>query len=115
MGGRQLSQLDDLGVTHVTIFDDLFATNKARLREIATRFESAGLRSRIKSLAVNARADALDAETCDLLRALNVQIVGFGLESGSDRVLRYLKTQPRQCRCQPSGSSVRCVTTVCDQ
>lgn len=88
---RQMQAMAERGVNRIAVWDDLFAVNKHRLRRIAELFESAGLQRTILGMSVNARADCIDGETCDILRSMNVSFVGFGLESGSERVLRYLK------------------------
>ena len=88
---RQIAALAERGATHLLLVDELFAVRIHRLQEIATGFEGAGLRNRIKAIVVNARADVLTPEVCDLLRSMNVSRVMFGWESGCDRVLHYLK------------------------
>lgn len=116
---RQMQRLAEKGVDHLVIWDDLFTVNKRRLREIAEGFERAGLVSQIKQMAVQGRADVMDDEVCDCLRRMNVVKVSFGWESGSDRVVRYLKgghasvaendRSVRICRqhgLQPGGSFV---------
>jgi radical SAM superfamily enzyme YgiQ (UPF0313 family) len=88
---RQWNHLADLGVTHLQVYDDLFTVSKPRLREIATAFEAAGLRRKIQAMGAMSRANIIDDEICDLLKSMNFKIVSFGFESGSDRVLKYLK------------------------
>ncbi len=39
----------------------------------------------------NARVNLIDDEMCEILKKLNVKLVRFGFESGSERVLKYLK------------------------
>jgi hypothetical protein len=41
-----------------------------------------------------ARADMLDEHIMGLLKAMNVVVIGVGMESGCDRTLRYLKNDP---------------------
>jgi len=88
---RQMQALGEKGVDRLAIFDDLFTVNKARLRAIAEGFEREGLHRVIKGAAIQGRADVTDDETCEYLRRMNVTYVGFGVESGNDRVLKYLK------------------------
>ncbi|MDP2726520.1 MAG: radical SAM protein, partial [Dehalococcoidia bacterium] len=71
--------------------DDLFIANRARLKEIGDLLEQEGLRDRVRLSCASARADLLDDEVCRQLSRMNVQAVGFGAESGSPRVLSYLK------------------------
>lgn len=88
---RQMQALGEKGVDRLAIFDDLFTVNKPRLKAIAEGFEKAGLHKVIKGAAIQGRAEVTDDETCDYLRRMNVTYVGFGIESGSDRMLKYLK------------------------
>lgn len=76
------------GVTHLSVWDDLFTLNKPRLRELAARFEAEGLRL---TLSVQSRVNTLDDEMCEILCRLGVRSVNFGFESGNERVLRWLK------------------------
>ena len=88
---RQLVALAERGVTHVQIMDDLFTARLSHVREVAQRFYDAGLHKCIKGIGVQSRANLVDRELCDLLRSMNVKIMSFGFESGSQRVLQSLK------------------------
>lgn len=74
---------------HHCYMDDLFAVDARRLSEIAER--ATNQLTRRVDLTVTIRADLVEARMCDLLRALGVVYVHLGLESGSDRVLQWLK------------------------
>ncbi|MBN1699402.1 MAG: B12-binding domain-containing radical SAM protein [Spirochaetales bacterium] len=74
----------------VSFYDDLFISNKARLREIVTLIERHGI-NRETEFFVNVRANQADEETADLLKRMNVSMVNLGLESGSDKILHFLK------------------------
>lgn len=88
---RQLQRMAELGITHVHIWDDLFTLNKTRLLDIAIEFHKADLGKVIKGIAVQSCADHIDSETYSYLRAMKVQFVTFGFESGNDRILKLLK------------------------
>lgn len=88
---RQIQALGEKGVDCLAIFDDLFTVNKPRLKAIVEGFEKAGLHRVIRGAAIQGRAEITDDEVCDYLRRMNITFVGFGLESGNDRVLKYLK------------------------
>lgn len=88
---RQVQALAEKGVDRLAIFDDLFTVNKPRLKAIAEGFEKAQLHKVIKGASIQGRAEVTDDETCDYLRRMNITFVGFGIESGNDRVLHYLK------------------------
>ncbi len=75
---------------HITIHDDLFALSKKRLRELVAGIQAAGLHKRV-SFVCMAKASVFSDEMAQLMREMNVSIVTFGLESGVERILHYLK------------------------
>lgn len=75
---------------HITIHDDLFALSKKRLRELTAGIRAAGLHKRV-SFVCMAKASVFSDEMAQLMREMNVSIVTFGLESGVERILHYLK------------------------
>jgi len=88
---RELESIrDQYHPTIVSISDDLFATNKPRLREIAKLVAERGV-GFPNGLICSARANLMDAETASLLKRIGVRTVNFGLESGSQKVLDYVK------------------------
>ena len=78
----------DKGVTHIQIWDDLFTINKERLKEIAPLIKLPWRRIKFNC---QPRTDLIDGEMCKLLKDIGVTTCLFGFESGSDRVLKYLK------------------------
>jgi radical SAM superfamily enzyme YgiQ (UPF0313 family) len=72
------------------IADDLFIFNLARLKELSEINKKTGLLNDLP-LVVSIRANLATRELFDILKELNTKSVIFGLESGSDEVLRYLK------------------------
>lgn len=78
------------GVRRIDIMDDLFSANKERLREIAGAVNSAGLNRRVY-FACHGRAEFVDEDVCRNLKKMGVQSITFGFESGSQRILSYLK------------------------
>jgi len=77
-------------VPYITFSDDLFVASKPRLRAIVDLIETKRINRRV-SFFCNCRANLVDDELIELLRRMNVTHVSMGLESGSERVLRYLK------------------------
>jgi radical SAM superfamily enzyme YgiQ (UPF0313 family) len=74
--------------THLSVVDDLFISNKIRLKTLRDWF----VESRLNSLIIlqgNVRADMIDDEMAKLLADMNFQTVNFGAESGSDKILKY--------------------------
>ena len=79
-------------ITNISIWDDLFAADRNRLRRVAEIFESSGLRWKIR-LGSSVRASLVNDELCALLHRLNYTTIGFGAESGSDPILKKLKDE----------------------
>lgn len=77
-------------IEHISIWDDLFLCNKDRIKEIIEELKSRGLLGKVKFNAF-ARANLIDDELCMLAKELGVVFFNFGFESGSDRLLKYLK------------------------
>ena len=80
------------GVGAINIYDDLFAVNSKRVGAIRNlvmkdpRLRDAGIR-----FSCLGRASALTDRILEELKGLGVAAMAFGFESGSDRVLKYLK------------------------
>jgi radical SAM superfamily enzyme YgiQ (UPF0313 family) len=74
----------------IIFVDDVFTINKPRLREIITLLKNKPFFGKIK-FSVLGRADTFDEETAMLLKELNVVSVTFGIETGSQKMLNYLK------------------------
>lgn len=71
--------------------DDLFAVNIKRLAEIAELAKTE--LKRPMELTATIRADLVTEKMCKLLQEVGVVYCHLGLESGSDRVLSYLKKE----------------------
>ena len=74
----------------ICFYDDIFITNKGRLRKIVELIERRGIQRKVEFY-VNVRAAQADEEIASLLKRMNVTTVDMGLESGTDKVLHYLK------------------------
>lgn len=74
----------------ITFVDDVFTINKPRLKKIISILKTKPFFGKIKFF-VMGRADSFDEETAHLLKELNVILVTFGIETGSQKVLTYLK------------------------
>jgi len=77
--------------SYIYITDDLFPVNLERLKEIVKAIKENGFDKEFKFIC-NARADVFTREIAKLLKDMNVLYVSFGFESGSDKVLKYLKS-----------------------
>lgn len=76
--------------SNLLVYDDYFTANKKRLLNIKQMLKERGLLGRI-NYACLARADRFDNEIAKTLKEIGVQTVNFGFESGSDKILKYLK------------------------
>lgn len=74
----------------IPINDDLFPLNKKRMRAIVEAIRAKGLHKKV-GFSLNARASVFDEEIASLIVAMNGQVVCFGLESASDKILTALK------------------------
>lgn len=88
--GEMKHLIERYDVDVILIFDDLFITNKKRVAEIAELMEKEGINEKIK-LYVFGRANLIDSELLKNLKKMNVAMMEFGLESGSEKILKYLK------------------------
>ncbi len=77
-------------VDAVNIIDDLFIGDRKRLREIVRLIRERGLHQGIV-FNVNGHANLVDEEVLELLKSINVIQIAYGFESGSERVLNFLK------------------------
>ena len=85
-----LNLIVNYGCTHIQMTDDLFASSKKHLREMAEAFSKYKIQEKIE-LACSSRASIFDAEFCELIKAVGGTTVFFGFESGNERVLQLLK------------------------
>lgn len=81
---------EEYGVEAIAIVDDLFIANKKRVAEIVKELEQRKLLGEIKFL-VDGRANLIDNEILSMLKKMGVAQVSIGFESGSERVLHFLK------------------------
>lgn len=82
--------VEKYGARRVDFYDDLFIADKKRLVELASLIRKKGLNKKVE-FHVSGRADLINDEICSLLRRMNVKGVSLGLESGSPKILKYLK------------------------
>lgn len=80
----------EFAVERITIYDDLFTAKKSRLRRLVELLEKEQIVSRVK-FSCSSRANITDEETICLLKRMGVVSIGFGLESGNERILQFLK------------------------
>ena len=79
-------------VKRIGFWDDLFVANQARLKQIVALLKKEGILGTVE-FTCNVRSNLVTDELVMLLKTLNIVSVGMGLESGSPRILAYLKGQ----------------------
>lgn len=79
------------GCDLVNINDDLAIISVNRLEKIACLLEKTGLIKKIEVYSIQARANLLNQRICNVLKRLKVKKIALGIESGSDKTLKYLK------------------------
>ena len=87
---REIGELIEHGAEVIHFFDDLFVSNRKRLRIIADEVIARGYHKKA-SFICYARANIVTPEMARSLKEMNAISVGLGFESGNDRVLKYLK------------------------
>lgn len=74
----------------LAVYDDLFTMDKNRIKKIADLMCQKGLNKRIK-LDITSHVNFIDEELMRDLKRMGVRFISFGMESGSKKVLDYLK------------------------
>jgi len=82
--------IEKYNVKLITFNDDLFAANRRRMKQLGELFKERGILGKVK-FTVNARANIVDQELCDLMNGMGVASANMGLESGCQRTLNWLK------------------------
>jgi radical SAM superfamily enzyme YgiQ (UPF0313 family) len=78
------------GVNKISFYDDLMIADHQRLEKLAVLIRKETTLSKVKFW-INARTNLMTEETARLLSEIGTVSVGFGMESGNERTLRYLK------------------------
>jgi len=82
----------EFGVNYIVMYDDFFAITEERAQSIYDAMKKLGLIGRV-NIACSLRANVVTDNLCRILKDMGVVTVNFGFESGSDRILRYLKAE----------------------
>jgi anaerobic magnesium-protoporphyrin IX monomethyl ester cyclase len=77
-------------VDGIMFWDDLFIAPKERLRKIVELIKERGLDKKLTFFGY-ARANLIDGDVCKLLKSINTRRLIFGFETGSQKILNYLK------------------------
>lgn len=82
--------VEEFGQTHITFYDDNFCFNRRRVIELADAICNSGLHKRC-SFFVQTRADNFYEEAVPHLKRANFTGVGFGMETGVERLAEVIQ------------------------
>jgi len=77
-------------VTKISFYDDLFIADLQRFKKIVLYIRESGLHKKM-SFSCTVRPNLVTEEMAILLKSMNVTNVFMGIESGNQRILKYLK------------------------
>ena len=86
----EVEELIRNGAKIIRFNDDILTLNKHKMHALADMIINKGYHKKIK-FSCWAHAATIDNEMADILKSMNMVSVVMGLESGNDRVLKYLK------------------------
>ncbi len=90
---REIKELvERYNVRLISFFDDLFIIDRERIKKITELLKKEKFHKKVR-FTCSCRANLLDDDMARLLKEMGVISVGMGLESGNERILRYLKGQ----------------------
>lgn len=75
---------------HISIWDDLFIGDRKRFETVCDLIEKKRINKKV-SFGCSLRSNLVNEELCKLLKKINVTRVSIGYETGSQRILDYLK------------------------
>lgn len=83
--------IDEFNIDTVNFMDDLFAFNITRVKELKEAFTKYGILDKIKAIECNQRTSLMSDDLCKAMKDINIVTLNFGFESGSEKMLGYLK------------------------
>lgn len=83
--GEIKADMDRFGISDFFIWADTFTADRSYVQSFCRELMKRGLRA---SWTCNSRVDTIDRETLKLMRQAGLWMISFGLESGSDRILK---------------------------
>jgi anaerobic magnesium-protoporphyrin IX monomethyl ester cyclase len=87
---EEITSLNDHGFDNISICDDCFVIDANRMMAIRQGLKKEGLLDGLV-FTTQSRANLTNNKRLKILKSLNVIYLGYGLESGSDSYLKYLK------------------------
>ena len=77
-------------IKSITIMEDLFIASKVRLKGVAELMKAEGIPDKVE-FSCWGKTELFTEEICVLLKEMNFKTIAFGFESGSDKILKFLK------------------------
>ncbi len=79
--------IEKFGIKHVTFWDDCFTLDRQRVERFCGLVNASGLRFEWSCMS---RVDLVDSNLLKLMKKAGMTRIGFGIESGSQRILDYI-------------------------
>lgn len=83
--------IDDFNSNYIKMMDDMLTVSVQRVKEIRAAFEKYGVLKKIKGMDCSPRANLITEELIIEMKKVKITTVNFGFESGSERILKFLK------------------------
>jgi anaerobic magnesium-protoporphyrin IX monomethyl ester cyclase len=84
----EIEECTDMGIRELFVFDDTFTVDKKRVLDICREIKERGLDI---TWDVRARVNTVDRELLAALKSAGCDRIQYGIESGSDEILKILK------------------------
>jgi radical SAM superfamily enzyme YgiQ (UPF0313 family) len=78
-------------VDFLKVMDDLLTVSVERVNQIKECFDKEDILSKIKGIECQPRSNLMTDELCEAMKGLKIRTLNFGFESGSDKMLKWLK------------------------
>lgn len=85
---KELEYLNKIGVKNILFHSDTFTVNKSVVVDLCKKIINSGLKIRWMC---NSRVDTVDKETLDWMKKAGCEMIMYGIESGSQKVLDLSK------------------------
>jgi radical SAM superfamily enzyme YgiQ (UPF0313 family) len=82
--------VENYNVNSILFWDDLFIVDEERIKKIVNLLKKEKIYGKVK-FSCQCRANLLNENVAELLKEMGVVVAGIGVESGCQRILRYLK------------------------
>jgi len=84
----EIAEILSYGINRINVADDLFVTNKKKVREVCQEINKRGLKFTWSAFA---RVNTVDRETLEIMRDTGCDSVSFGVESGNPEMLARIR------------------------